>query len=310
MAHEYWGGKPSTRILAAAASGVRDAVKPWPEFGQTIQQAFQLPSSVVPAAMAEVGRSLSNTAEQYLGVLGRIGFEGQFGIRLPKLEFPVLDVISAGLQRQARMAEALDASGWLPHHSMPLAQVEACAGDGGQAIRALLCSYYSEQWEAVRRATETRLIEYSLDDEANETFREALTAHEHRLYRSVSRLLFPEIERVARKELHGDRTRLRIASQSRLRELAGDLPVSAANGAGFYGLNLYRRLSSHLYESVTDDDARQRFAGDPVPNRHAAVHGLVEYSSMQNSLNAIFMTDFVFLTISWLRSQGLLTAEA
>ena len=79
--------------------------------------------------------------------------------------------------------------------------------------------------------------------------------------------------------------------------------MSVAVPAGFFGLNLFRRLSSHLYETVRDDDARQRFAGDPVPNRHAVVHGLVEYSSMQNSLNALFMTEFLFSTIIWLRDE-------
>ena len=142
-----------------------------------------------------------------------------------------------------------------------------------------------------------------LDDEAKATFREALAAHEARLYRNVSRLLFPEIERVSRKELHGDRLTKEISGQPWLRELARDLPVSVAGRARFFGVHLCRRLSSHLYESVRDEDAWRRFAGDPVPNRHAVVHGVVEYSSMQSSLNAIFMTEFLFSTIIWLRDE-------
>ncbi len=50
--------------------------------------------------------------------------------------------------------------------------------------------------------------------------------------------------------------------------------------------------------------AMERFAQDPVPNRHAAVHGLVSYSSMQNSLNTIFMADYIFQVISFLKNPS------
>ena len=45
----------------------------------------------------------------------------------------------------------------------------------------------------------------TVDDEAKTTFGEALNAHEAGFYRSVCRVLMPEIERVSRVELHGDR---------------------------------------------------------------------------------------------------------
>ena len=109
-----------------------------------------------------------------------------------------------------------------------------------------------------------------------------------------------EIERVSRVELHDDRLD-RITRQPLLRKVAGQLPISAVEPSGFLGLNLFRRLSEHLYEKVDDEDSRRRFAQDPVPNRHAAVHGLVVYSSMQNSLNAVFMADFIFQVIGSLK---------
>ena len=62
-----------------------------------------------------------------------------------------------------------------------------------------------------------------------------------------------------------------------------------------------------------DEAARQRLARDPVPNRPAVVHGLVVYSSMQNSLNAIFMTDYIFLVIGLLKvleRSGRMSGEA
>ena len=90
----------------------------------------------------------------------------------------------------------------------------------------------------------------------------------------------------------------RITSQKVLRDLAGQLPVGLVEPGGFLGLNLFKRLSDHLYKDAYDENSRRDLATDPVPNRLTVVHGLVVYSSMQNSLNTIFMTDYIFQVIS------------
>ena len=225
---------------------------------------------------------------------------GRFGKAVARLQLGSLATAAGKLARYAQRAQALDEAGWLPHHSMPFERMEECAGDA-DAIHRLLCRHYREQWSDVRRDIETRVAEYDIDDEAKATFAEVLNAHEAGFYRSVCRVLMPEIERVSRVELHGDRLN-GIASQPVLRELTGRLPISAVEPSGFLALNLFRRFSKHLYEHVWDEDSRRRFAEDPVPNRHAVVHGLVLYSSMQNSLNAIFMADFIFQAIGSLKT--------
>ena len=104
-----------------------------------------------------------------------------------------------------------------------------------------------------------------------------------------------------RIELHGDKLQ-NITSQPLLKKLAGELTPASIEPRGYYGLILFRRLTEHLYEHVKSEADRKRFAQDPIPNRHAAVHGLVTYSSMQNSLNAIFMAEYVFQVISFLKN--------
>ena len=42
---------------------------------------------------------------------------------------------------------------------------------------------------------------------------------------------------------------------------------------------------------------------DAVPNRHAAVHGLVVYRSFKNSLNTLFMTDYVFQIVNAVKKR-------
>ena len=50
-----------------------------------------------------------------------------------------------------------------------------------------------------------------------------------------------------------------------------------------------------MYEQVEDKrEKREKFARDPVPNRHAAMHGLVSYSTHKHSMNMLILTDYVF----------------
>ena len=58
----------------------------------------------------------------------------------------------------------------------------------------------------------------------------------------------------------------------------------------------YETFEGHLYEQIDDENDRSRFADNPIPNRHAALHGLVPYSSEKSSLNSIFLMDFVLQT--------------
>ncbi len=286
------------REAVAAAARARDAMKPVFDLCQGLRQAMQ-PFADLQEQIVKIQAQIRKSHEQNLAVVREIQGHARFTSAVAKLDLGPLKAVAEQLANDVRRAQAFDTAGWLPHHSTPLDQVEKCAGDS-DTIHALLSSYYKERWREVRQNIETRLTEYGLDEEAKETFGEALTAHEAGLYRSVCRLLFPEIERVARKELHCDKME-RITSQHVLRKVAGCIPISAMEPGGFLGLNLFDRLSNHLYETAYDEDARQRLARDPVPNRHAVVHGLVVYSSMQNSLNAIFMTDYIFLVISLLK---------
>ena len=156
--------------------------------------------------------------------------------------------------------------------------------------------YYQDRWLQVHQGIESRLMQYDVNEESKATFSEVLDAHGAGLYRCVCPTLMLAIERVSRVDLHGG-TFAPITSQQVLIAVVEQLPISSVEPRGFYGLALCKRLSDHLYERCLDARARERFARDPVPNRHAAVHGHVAYSSMQHSLNMIFMAEFIFHVI-------------
>ena len=108
------------------------------------------------------------------------------------------DALAPHLQAFAewnRAVDALNEVGWLAYRSVPFRYVEECGNDLPLLDRSL-ANYYRTRWSEIREDLESRLEDYHIDDEAKETFREALSAHEAGLYRCVCRVLFPEIERV------------------------------------------------------------------------------------------------------------------
>ena len=203
------------------------------------------------------------------------------------------------LTKQSQAVSALDEAGWLPHFTTPFDYIEDCGNDS-EKIRRALTEYYREHWPTVQTDIEDRLNDYCLDQEAKETFKEALEAHKSKLYRCVCVVLFSGIEGVARRELFNNRPG-QIAFKDQIHDSGLELPTTSLNTGGFYAVKLFQRLSDHFYGQTNDDEARQRFVQDPVPNRHAAIHGLVPYSMPQHSLNTIFMADFIFDVICALK---------
>lgn len=201
------------------------------------------------------------------------------------------------LYEHVTTGELIEKAGWLPHYTSPFDQITL--DDDPSAVHDLLGSHYRENWDAVKAQFLTKLATYDVDGEAKETFTEALELHELGHYRAVVRLLFPEIERVARIELYEGK--LNIASLKELREAAGKNLGLSSFGSTRYSFNLYRRVSEHLYEYVTSPESIERYTNDPVPNRHASLHGVVIYKNVNNSLNAIIMAEMMLALISDLK---------
>ena len=179
---------------------------------------------------------------------------------------------------------ALDKVGWLPHSSVPYRLVEEC-GDDLALLDSRVADHYRTRWIDIRDEMDSGLSEYHIDDEARATFREALSAHESGRYRGICRTLFPEIERMIGA---GHRSRPMIkkllasgeSTERDLRELLDWV--------------MLERIRKHAYERVWNEDEVVRFERDPVPNRHAAIHGRVTYSTHKHSMNMLILTDYVF----------------
>ena len=204
-------------------------------------------------------------------------------------------LILEGLSELQRQSKLIDSAGFVPHPTMPQNLIRQSSGDPTR-LSELLVQYYVDNWHDVRDTMTANVNGYQVDKEAKEAFREALVAHENSLYRSVVRHLFPEIERVARIELYKGALGP-ISTQHGFEQLVDKLAVADLDPSGFFGLTQLTRLKEHLYIHVKKNN-RKQIEEDAIPNRHAAIHGLFVYRTAKNSLNTIFMTDYIYQVVN------------
>ncbi len=214
---------------------------------------------------------------------------------LESLLAPILKSIPPIVHPKARVAVK---TGWVVHQTLPTTLLEEASEDN---LDGAIMTHYQEKWVEVRREIELATSGYLVDRDSKETMKQALKAHELDLYRLVPRAMMAEIERAARVQLREE-----LVGRPNIKEtiLSGvdDLPISS-----FYDLTSvmiqYDTLEKHVYEQIGNENDRSQFADSPIPNRHAAIHGLVPYSSEKISLNSIFLADFVFQMITEIKRE-------
>lgn len=212
------------------------------------------------------------------------------------------------LDRETKQCERLEALGWLPHISSPFDLI----GDGEQDAEVtdgLVAEHYVDNWPSIAQQLIERMSEAGIDEEAKATFTEVITVHGAGHYRIAARVLFPEVERLSRLIVH-DGAMDKIASQPLLRDRIGNLTPSEMSSSGVIGLRLYEKLETHLYEHVNRPELVEKTKLDPVPNRHAAIHGYVAYNTRKSSVNAIIIADYLFHAISTIKRLSIEEAEA
>lgn len=216
-----------------------------------------------------------------------------------------------------RAQQILDA-GWVPYAGMPIENLPDQATT--PEIEIFMTTLIEQQWDDVSESLIITVKKSNVDEEAAATFNEALDAFRNGHYRSVVRVLFPEVERVARETIYGgsrhdwsidgrEEKRALNTGLGALREaLMKHLPAGLATYADF-GFALTQKMDCHLYRYVgSTPEELAVMQADPVPNRHASQHGYVTYSSAQNAYNALCMTAFMFETI--MRVSGYLERNA
>lgn len=226
---------------------------------------------------------------------------------------PMRDLFLA-VELRRRQAQQVENAGWLPHYTTPfeLLTDEMSAQEISETIERHYETAHVETAEKFRE----RGRRYGLDDELTATLEEALSCLATGNFRAVVRLLFPEIERVVSKEIYdgkhtheitspnGKPRKIGITSLPEFHDLSMQLPAGRVLDYE-YAMDLLKRLENHLYAHVGEDPAEiARWAADPVPNRHAALHGIVVYSTRQHAINTLIMADFIFHLVGAVKAIG------
>lgn len=202
------------------------------------------------------------------------------------------------LIEELEISKTIVKSGWLPHATTPEIERHEKHPDNIQMIDEKLTKHYTFYWSEVRQKLSDLVRAHDVDSEAKAAFEEALKCHEAGFYRAVPRLLFPEIERVVRVEWYDGNVAESIASLHRLQDEAENVFADIAAGGGFATVELWQRLEAHVYARIKNNDERDAILGNPIPNRHACIHGAVIYSTMKSSINALLIAEFAFQVVS------------
>ena len=179
--------------------------------------------------------------------------------------------------------DALNASGWLPFHSASTKSIVKYQSDTTQLDR-YFSEYYQTHWNSIRDEMKSSLDSYRIDDEARATFCEAIEVHEHGLYRCVCRVLLPEVQRVIGGGSRSKDSRDKFAGIQSLEDLVFKR---------HWDYVIFGQPVSSVYESGKIG----YFKDNPVPNRHAAEHGVASYSTHKHSMNMLIFTDYIFRSL-------------
>lgn len=190
-----------------------------------------------------------------------------------------------------KIIDSVLATGWLPHHTIGIDYIKESMV-GTSSLESRIREYYEKNWLDIRHDIESRMACYRVSEEAKETFREAMDAHEAGHYRCVCRVLFPELDRELRIRFFNDSTG-RIDSREMLKALANRGSLEEYLQRSVFSYILFTQLATQLYKNVKESNKSQ-FELRDVPNRHAALHGLVRYTTHKHSMNMLVMTDYIF----------------
>ena len=195
------------------------------------------------------------------------------------------------------VATFYETTGWLPYRTTPFQLHFLKRPKDRNEAHSCLSNYYEDSSSEILQDIETRMEGYDIDSEAMAVLKEAAHAHREGLYRSVGRVLLPEMERVIRADWLQIEKLIPVSEkhireglqQQRLEDVVFDFP---------HDLVLFRIFHKHLFVPV-----HKTSPGDAsVPNRHAGTHGWMAYSSMKDALNAIICADYVFRLVSSLKN--------
>lgn len=207
---------------------------------------------------------------------------------------PAIQLVQS-LGRLSAAKEPLQQRGILSHRSTPWDLFKA---DAAEDFPDAVLDFYEHQWDRAEAVFMSDIDSYLIGDDAKDAFMEAIQCHRRGLFRASVLTLLPAVEMEFRRAFEigpgVQAVNLEELRKAVMEAPAGVLLIHVAP------LHLFEILDEHTYERVKTQEDVDRLSRDPIPNRHAAIHGLLIYKTRLNSLNALIIADYVFFLISQL----------
>lgn len=183
-------------------------------------------------------------------------------------------------------------SGYLPNRIVPFREFYLEHKDDYDLFSARVSEYYQYNEEDILEDIESNLKTLAIDMDRKATFQEAIKAHRHGLFRLTTRALIPDIERVILEDWMGrNRGDVEQLTKQKICDAVNKKHLEDFALDNIYDLRLFGGIVDVLYENGSK---LGDFQGDIFPNRPAALHGWLSYSTRKNSLNIIIIADYVF----------------
>lgn len=181
-------------------------------------------------------------------------------------------------------------TGYLPHRTVPFVRFhDECGGNYEEFLSLVLTRYESHQ-DDILLSIESQKEKLTLSEEIMATFSEAIQGHKQGLFRLTCRALLPDVEKVI-YECWLDKSGIGSVKEQELENTIGDMPARFFTLPYWSDWVLLNLLIRHLFSNGSNI---KEFSQNPLPNRHAALHGWLDYPSRKHSFNMIVFADFIF----------------
>ena len=181
-------------------------------------------------------------------------------------------------------------TGYLPHRTVPFVHFRDECGGNSKEFLSLVLTHYESHQDDILLSIESQKEKLTLSEEIMATFSEAIQGHKQGLFRLTCRALLPDVERVI-YECWLDKRGIGSVKAKELENTIGEMPARIFTLHHWSDWVLLNLLISHLYSNGNNI---KEFPQNPLPNRHAALHGWLNYPSRKHSFNMIVFADFVF----------------
>ena len=202
-----------------------------------------------------------------------------------------IEPVIEGLTMWDWTEKTCEALGFLPHRSVPFGNIyNECKGDY-ESFAARVSNHYQDHERDILQNIESELMGSDIDVDRKETIQEATKALEYGLYRLPVRALLPDMERTMLEDWLGTRKgAVKTLSQKQIHGALENLTYSDVVPNALYDHRLFGKFAKVLYEFVSLPSA---FEGEDVPNRHAALHGWVNYGTKEFCFNTLVLYEYI-----------------